>query len=216
MSRGHSSPRSSGRYDLYAGQTPGQTVGPFFSQGLLRARRDEPAVFQAVLATERTRGERLSIEGAVFDGLGRPISDALIELWQADADGRYAHPLQPGVLAGAPQARDVTFHGFGRCASDDAGRFAFETVRPGAVPGPGGRPQAPHINVILGARGMARLAFTRLYFADDPALDSDAVLALVPEARRATLLAQRVSASPCTYRFDLHLQGDRETVFFDF
>lgn len=216
MSHGHTSPRSPGRYDLYAGQTPGQTVGPFFSQGLVRARRDEPPVFQAVLATERTRGERLRIEGAVFDGLERPIPDALIELWQADADGRYAHPLQPAPPASAAPAHAPTFHGFGRCASDDAGCFAFETVRPGAVPGTGGTPQAPHINVILGARGMARLAFTRLYFADDPALASDPVLALVPEARRATLLAQRVAGAPGTYRFDLHLQGARETVFFDF
>jgi protocatechuate 3,4-dioxygenase alpha subunit len=208
-------PRSHlGSYDLYAGQTPGQTVGPFFSQGLVRARPDEPRVFQSVLTTDSTRGERLRLEGTVYDGLERPISDALIELWQADADGRYAHPLQPGA-AGAPSA-ETSFHGFGRCASDDAGRFAFETVRPGAVPGPGGRPQAPHLNVILGARGMARLAFTRIYFADDPALAGDPVLALVPQARRATLLAQRVAESPRTYRFDVHLQGERETVFFDF
>lgn len=210
MSRSHL-----GAYDLYVGQTPGQTVGPFFSQGLVRAQRDEPRAFQSVLTSESTRGERLRLEGAIFDGLARPIPDALIELWQADADGRYAHPLHPGTRA-AGAVHDAAFCGFGRCASDDAGRFAFETVRPGAVPGPGGRLQAPHINVIVGARGMARLAFTRIYFADDPALTSDAVLALVPEARRATLLAQRVAEAPRTYRFDLHLQGDRETVFFDF
>jgi protocatechuate 3,4-dioxygenase, alpha subunit len=209
-----------GRYDLYEGQTPGQTVGPFFGQGLVRVRSnfqlpalcpEERDVIGPVLVNEGTRGERLRIEGRVFDGLQRPIPDALIEIWQADADGRYAHPLQPGE----PQ-RGAIFQGFGRCPSNDAGQFVFETVRPGAVLGPGGRPQAPHINVILGARGMARLAFTRLYFADDPALAGDAVLALVPEARRSTLLAKRVAEVPLTYRLDLHLQGERETVFFDF
>ena len=86
-----------GAYDLYAGQTPGQTVGPFFSQGLVRARRDEPSVFGPVLASDGTRGERLRLEGTVYDGLGRPIPDALIELWQADSAGRYAHSLQPGA-----------------------------------------------------------------------------------------------------------------------
>jgi protocatechuate 3,4-dioxygenase alpha subunit len=204
-----------GNYDLFAGQTPGQTVGPFFGQGLVRARHGEHDVIHDVihniLTNEQTPGERLRIEGTVYDGLQRPIPDAVIEIWQADADGRYAHPLQPGE-----RPRDALFHGFGRCPSDDAGHFTFETVRPGAVPGPGGKAQAPHINVILGARGMARLAFTRLYFSDDPALASDAVLALVPEARRSTLLAKRVAESPRTYRFDLHLQGDRETVFLDF
>ncbi len=208
--------RQRGRYDLYAGQTPGQTLGPFFSQGLVRGDRAEPAAFRPVLATDSTRGERLRIEGAVFDGLGRPVPDALLELWQADADGRYAHPLQASAVASPSPACDASFSGFGRCATDDDGRFAFSTVRPGAVPGPGGKPQAPHLNVILGARGMARLAFTRIYLADDPALTSDPVLALVPQARRATLLAQRVLEARGTYRFEVHLQGPRETVFFEF
>ena len=218
-----------GRYDLYAGQTPGQTVGPFFCQGLVRiapifqsrqlccAERD---VIHHLLADASTPGERLRIEGTVYDGLGRPIPDALVEVWQADAHGRYAHPLQ----LGRDSELAPSFSGFGRCATDDAGRFFFETIRPGAVPGPGGVPQAPHVNVILGARGLPRLAFTRIYFAGDPALGRDPVLACVPEARRATLLARFVpeGAVPSVpdgaarYVFDIHLQGERETVFFDF
>ena len=218
-----------GRYDLYAGQTPGQTVGPFFCQGLVRiapifqsrqlccAERD---VIHHLLADAATPGERLHIEGTVYDGLGRPVPDALVEIWQADAQGRYAHPLQAGARwEGNPPA--PSFSGFGRCASDDSGRYFFETIRPGAVPGPGGAAQAPHLNVVLGARGLPRLAFTRIYFAGDPALARDPVLACVPEARRATLLARLASESAApggasSDLFDIHLQGERETVFFDF
>jgi protocatechuate 3,4-dioxygenase alpha subunit len=227
-----------GRYDLYAGQTPGQTVGPFFCQGLVRVAstfqssqqqpgahglcRAELDLIHQLLADASTPGERLRIEGTVYDGLGRPIPDALVEVWQADAQGRYAHPLQLGErFRDSPAAPG--FSGFGRCASDDSGRFFFETIRPGAVPGPGGAPQAPHVNVVLGARGLPRLAFTRLYFAGDPALGRDPVLACVPEARRATLLARQMpeaaSSAPggfARYVFDIHLQGERETVFFDF
>ena len=210
-----------GRYDLYAGQTPGQTVGPFFCQGLVRVApvfqssqlcRAERDVIHNSLADASTPGERLRIEGTVYDGLGRPIPDALVELWQADAQGRY--------FTSAPQAPAPGFSGFGRCASDEAGRFFFETIRPGAVPGPGGAAQAPHLNVVLGARGLPRLAFTRIYFAGDPALGRDPVLGCVPEARRGTLLAHRVpEGAPdgsARYVFDIHLQGERETVFFDF
>jgi protocatechuate 3,4-dioxygenase alpha subunit len=236
-----------GRYDLYAGQTPGQTVGPFFCQGLVRIAstfqssqrlpgaqglcRAERDVIHHLLADASTPGERLRIEGTVYDGLGRPIPDALVEVWQADAQGRYAHPLQLGERSQDSKSGS-SFSGFGRCASDDSGRFCFETIRPGAVPGPGGAPQAPHLNVVLGARGLPRLAFTRIYFAGDPALGRDPVLACVPEARRATLLARLVSegapprlpqgAAPgapdgsLRYVFDIHLQGERETVFFDF
>lgn len=213
-----------GRYDLYAGQTPGQTVGPFFCQGLVRVApvfqssqlcRDERDVIHNSLADASTPGECLRIEGTVYDGLGRPVPDALVEIWQADAQGRYAHPLQR-FREGEPAP---SFSGFGRCASDDGGRYFFETIRPGAVPGPGGAVQAPHINVVLGARGMPRLAFTRIYFAADPALARDPVLGCVPETRRATLLARPVPESTpgaARYVFDIHLQGERETVFFDF
>jgi protocatechuate 3,4-dioxygenase alpha subunit len=211
-----------GRYDLYAGQTPEQTVGPFFCQGLARVAaifcspvlcRDTADVIGNLLADERTPGERLRIEGTVYDGLGRPIPDALVEIWQADAEGRYAHPLQLGE-----RFVEASFHGFGRAPTDDAGRFFFETIRPGVVPGPGGSAQAAHINLVLGARGMTRLAFTRIYFADDPALAQDPVLECVPAARRTTLFARRRLDSPGkrTHVFDIHLQGEFETVFFDF
>jgi protocatechuate 3,4-dioxygenase alpha subunit len=220
-----------GRYDLYARQTPGQTVGPFFCQGLVRVAptfqtsglcRAERDVIHHLLADSATPGERLRIEGTVYDGLQRPVPDALVEVWQADAQGHYAHPLQLGERFQGDRA--PRFSGFGRCASDDAGRFFFETIRPGAVPGPGGVSQAPHINVVLGARGLPRLAFTRIYFAGDPALGHDPVLGCVPEARRATLLARFVpqGVAPgvpdgsARYVFDIHLQGECETVFFDF
>jgi protocatechuate 3,4-dioxygenase alpha subunit len=213
--------RYPGRYDLYAGQTPGQTLGPFFAQGLVRVAsvfqsrqlcRDERDVIHNLLADASTPGEHLRIGGTVYDGLGRPIPDALVEVWQADAQGRHGRSREA-----------ASFTGFGRCATDDAGRYFFETIRPGAVPGPGGAPQAPHLNVILGARGLPRLAFTRIYFAGDPALGRDPVLACVPEVRRATLLARPVpeGAAPSApdgsarYVFDIHLQGERETVFFD-
>jgi protocatechuate 3,4-dioxygenase alpha subunit len=216
-----------GRYDLYAGQTPGQTVGPFFCQGLVRIApvfqssqlcRAERDVIHQLLADAATPGERLRIEGTVYDGLQRPVPDALVEIWQADAQGRYAQPSQRGERDADVRANELapSFSGFGRCASDDAGRFFFETIRPGAVPGPGGVPQAPHVNVVLGARGLPRLAFTRIYFAGDPALGRDPVLACVPEARRVTLLARPAPDGPARYVFDIHLQGEHETVFFDF
>ncbi|MEO8180195.1 MAG: protocatechuate 3,4-dioxygenase subunit alpha [Deltaproteobacteria bacterium] len=215
-------PRYPGCYDLYGGQTPEQTLGPFFSQGLVRVAdtfaspslcRDAEDVIGNVLASELTPGERLRLEGTVYDGLGCPIPDALVEIWQADAEGRYAHPLQLGE-----QFVKAPFQGFGRAPTDDGGRFFFETIRPGAVPGPGGSAQAAHLNVVLGARGMTRLAFTRIYFADDPALARDPVLGQIPAARRATLLARRRLEAPGrpTYVFDIHLQGELETVFFDF
>jgi protocatechuate 3,4-dioxygenase alpha subunit len=211
-----------GNYDLHARQTPGQTVGPFFRQGLVRCAevfqssqlcRAEQDVIHNLLADDATVGERVRLEGTVYDGLDRPVPDALLEIWQADAAGRYAHALHSGE-----RPRETAFQGFGRAATDDSGRFFFETIRPGPVPGPGGTAQAAHINVVLGARGLPTLAFTRIYFAEDPALARDPVLALVPAARRATLLAQRLAESPGrrTHVFDVHLQGERETVFFDF
>jgi len=240
-----------GNFDLYARQTPAQTLGPFFRQGLVRTRSvfasealcgDERDVFHQYVASESTPGERLRIEGVVYDGLEQPIPDALVELWQADAAGRYAHPLQPQSMATSGVATPAAAHGlaaaflgFGRAPTDDAGRYFFETIKPGAVPGLGGGVQAPHINLVLGARGMSRLAFTRLYFAEDPEIAVDPVLVRVPVERRRTLIAGRLApgslsagrsaadaaapsgvASASVYVFDIHLQGEQETVFFDF
>jgi len=212
--------RVRGNYDVYLGQTPGQTLGPFFQQGLLRTRavfqvpglcNDESDVFGADLAPPGTHGERFILEGHVYDGLGAPIGDALLELWQANAQGHYVHPLDTsgGQL-------DAAFRGFGRTATDARGGFSFRSILPGCVPAAAGL-QAPHLNLVLGARGMTRHAFTRVYFAGDARLPQDPVLALVPEARRHTLLARPsgLREGVPAFRFDIHLQGENETVFFD-
>ena len=186
-------------------QTPSQTVGPFFGVGLTR-----PSQSQHVLVSERTDGERIRIEGRVLDGVGSPIEDALVEIWQANAHGRYRHPLDTG-----PAALDPAFFGFGRCPTDAHGTFRFDTVKPGSIRAANGTAQAPHISVTVFARGMLVHAFTRMYFGDD-ALDADPVLALVDNARRRTLVAERTTnGSLVVYRWDIRLQGERETVFFD-
>lgn len=208
-------------YDVYLGQTPAQTLGPFFQQGLLRTRgvfqvpglcEDERDVFSARLAAAGAFGEPILIVGSVFDGLGQPIADALLEAWQANGHGRYHHPLDASA---GPM--DPGFSGFGRAATDARGAYAFFSVKPGAVAGPGGTRQAPHVNLVLGARGMTRQAFTRIYFEDEASLASDPVLSSVPAERRQTLVASRDGKrdGATVYRFDLHLQGERETVFFE-
>ena len=186
-------------------QTPSQTVGPFFGVGLTRASQS-----QSVMVNELTEGERIRIEGTVFDGAGAPIEDALVEVWQANAHGRYRHDLDAG-----PAPLDPNFFGFGRCPTDATGAFHFETVKPGAIHAGDGRPHAPHLNVAVFARGMLVHAYTRMYF-DGDALDADPTLALVDRERRGTLVGVRTGQGErAVYRWDIHLQGDRETVFFD-
>jgi protocatechuate 3,4-dioxygenase, alpha subunit len=187
-------------------QTPSQTVGPFFGVGLTRASQP-----QSVMVNELTQGLRLRIEGTVFDGAGATVEDALIEVWQANAHGRYRHELDAG-----PAPLDPNFSGFGRCPTDANGAFHFETIMPGAIHAGDGRRHAPHLGVIVFARGMLVHAFTRVYF-DDDALDGDPTLALVDRERRQTLIATRSGddRGRAVYRWDIHLQGDRETVFFD-
>ena len=188
-----------------AQQTPSQTVGPFFGIGLCR-----PEQSQNVLANDQTAGAHIRIEGTVFDGAGQPVPDALIEIWQANAHGRYRHALDAG-----PAPLDPHFSGFGRCPTDSGGGFSFETAKPGAIQDGDGRRHAPHVNVTVFARGMLVHAFTRIYFADE-ALDADPVLGLVDVSRRHTLVAARADAGDrVVYRWDIHLQGERETVFFD-
>ena len=169
---------------------PSQTVGPFFHLGLT----GDAAL--GCLVRPETQGERIHIRFRLLDGDDAPIPDGMIELWQADASGKY---------------NDEAFSGFGRLATDADGVCIFETIRPGRVPGEGGC-QAAHINVSVFARGLLARLCTRVYFEGDPALGDDPILALVPEDRRKTLLA-RSSANEWT--FDIHLQGERETVFFD-
>lgn len=153
-------------------------------------------------------GERIAIVGRVTDTRGRPIAGQLVEIWQANAAGRYRHPAHDA----SNQPLDAHFKGFGRAGTNAGGTFAFDTIKPGAV-APG---QAPHVNVIVFARGMPSHAYTRIYFADETANAEDPVLQSVPTDRRATLLAQPVHTPGGTvYRWNIHLQGDEETVFFD-
>jgi len=190
-------------------QSPSQTVGPFFAQGLLR---DDDQVFTNVLVFENTEGVRIRIEGCVRDAEGHPIEDAMIEIWQANSHGRYNHPLDE---QGKPL--DPEFRGHGRASTDIEGRYWFETIKPGLVPGPDDNIQAPHINVILFARGMLSHAFTRIYFEDEATNQNDPVLLSIDDqARKDTLVARREEAhGVITYRFDINFQGENETAFFD-
>ena len=195
---------------MMPGQTPSQTVGPFFAYALTPELYRYPYRSAVIdrLVQSGTEGRRIRIEGRVLDGDGLPVADALVEIWQANAHGRYHHPADTGTAA-----LDPAFTGFGRSGTDDEGRYWFETVRPGRVPFDDHRLQASHIVVTVFARGLLNHAVTRLYFGDDPTIASDPILALVPESRRATLLAQ--PTEPDQYRFDIRLQGEGETVFFD-
>jgi protocatechuate 3,4-dioxygenase alpha subunit len=193
-----------------SGITPSQTIGPFFAYGLTPRDYDWSEVFTNNLVTPDAAGERIRIEGRVIDGDGAPVNDSMLEIWQADAAGRYAHPADNRALPNA------SFKGFGRAGTDKDGAFSFETIKPGAVPGPDGKMQAPHIAVVVFSRGMLTHVFTRIYFSDETANAADPILALVPADRRDTLIARRSDRDGHpVYLFDLRLQGDGETVFFD-
>lgn len=193
------------------GITPSQTVGPFFKYGLTPEGKYEwDDAFTGNLITPDASGERIRIEGQVFDGDGAPVRDAMLEIWQADAQGRFADPKDKRALPNA------AFRGFGRCGTDDSGAYAFDTIKPGQVPDTEGKPQAPHVLLAIFARGMLLHLYTRIYFGGEAANAADPVLALVPEDRRATLIAARRQGNGgAVYRFDIRLQGDDETVFFD-
>lgn len=187
--------------------TPSQTVGPYFAYGLTPAGKyDWSDAFSTNLVTPDAVGERIRLEGRVVDGDGEPIPDAMIEIWQPDGQGRFAMPASDGAKP------NTSFRGFGRCGTDSNGYFHFDTVKPGAVAGPDGRMQAPHILVAYFSRGLLTHLFTRIYFADEPTNATDPVLALVPADRRETLLAHKDAGG--IYRFDIFMQGNRETVFF--
>lgn len=189
--------------DHRLGQTPSQTVGPFFAYGLTPEQYgyDWRSIAGPEMADEATPGERITFEGRVFDGAGQPVPDALVEIWQADAAGAYA----------TEQGRNTRFTGFGRAGTGAAGdgMFRFATIKPGAP----SATEAPHINIILTMRGLLMHTFTRAYFDGDARNASDPVLAQVPADRRGTLLARQVA--PGVWRFDIHLQGESETAFFD-
>jgi protocatechuate 3,4-dioxygenase alpha subunit len=199
--------------------TPSQTVGPYFAYGLAPHSRcnwspdkiyDWKQTVGADLVTPDATGQKIRIEGRVLDGDGLPINDAMLEIWQADAQGRYAHPRDNRALP------NTQFKGFGRSATDKDGFYSFDTVKPGPVPGPDDKPQAPHIVFCIYSRGMLRQVYTRLYFADEAANGADPILALVPEDRRGTLVAHKEMRGELpVYRFDIRVQGENETVFFD-
>ncbi len=197
--------------------TTSQTVGPFFSIGLDSLRREELAPAGAV-------GDRVSVSGRVLDGDGRGVPDAVLEIWQANAHGKYDHPEDA-----RPLPLDPAFEGFGRIPADAEGRFTFTTIRPGPVPGPHGRSQAPHLAVSVFARGLMKRLVTRMYFPDQPSNAEDFALGLVPPDRRSTLVASRCGR-PGTpglepggggngrltpLEWSVRLQGPGETVFFD-
>lgn len=212
-------------------QTPWQTVGPFFHYGLpwkgaadlvagegeLGARLDlipeghyllGPGPLPGDAARAAAQGEAVEITGSVFDADGEPIADALVEIWQANAQGRYASEAD----ARDEPALDPNFIGFGRASTSADGVFRFRTLKPGRVPGPGNTLQAPHIAVGVLGRGLLKRLVTRIYFEGEASNAEDPILALVPEGRRDTLIARREGAA---WRFDIHLQGEAETVFFE-
>ena len=193
------------------GVTPSQTVGPFFKYGLTPdGKYDWNDAFTNNLITPDTSGERIHLEGRVFDGDGQPVPDAMLEIWQADAQGRFNDPKDNRALPNS------AFRGFGRCGTNPNGDYAFDSIKPGSVPDPDGRPQAPHILLAVFARGMLMHLYTRIYFGGEAANATDPVLALVPQDRRATLIASREPGNGIpVYRLDIRLQGDNETVFFD-
>jgi protocatechuate 3,4-dioxygenase, alpha subunit len=181
--------------------TPSQTVGPYLHLGLTDVRSISR------IAGDGAKGDRVWLTFRVLDGEGVPVPDAMIELWQADSEGNYAHS-DSGVDGGV-------FGGFGRLATAEDGSCTFETIRPGCVPGPGETVQAPHMNVSILGRGILKRLSTRVYFAGEPANAADPVLTLVPENRRATLLAQPYPARASNWIFEVRLRGEGETVFFD-
>jgi protocatechuate 3,4-dioxygenase, alpha subunit len=183
--------------------TTSQTVGPFFKIGMQWLYRDN-------LAPDGVSGERLTIEGKVIDGDGIPVPDAFLEIWQANAYGKYNHPEDT-----QDKPLEPNFKGFGRVPVDAQGIFRFRTIKPGSVPGPDDKDQAPHLIISLFMRGVLRRVVTRMYFPDDPRNASDPILNLIEPARRSTLIASKTGDAPGALVWPIHLQGPEETVFFD-
>jgi len=202
-------------------ETASQTAGPYVHIGLAPKAAGFDIFensFGSVLFDAQTKGERIRIEGRVFDGIGTVLKDVLIEIWQANAEGKYAHPAdrQPG------KSLDPHFRGWGRSCTDfETGIYTFDTIKPGAAEGRNGRIMAPHISAWIVARGINIGLNTRIYFSDEAAANAkDPVINLIEwESRRKTLIAERTDrrtdAGAAVYRFDIRLQGEDETVFFD-
>ncbi len=199
----------------YLKETPSQTAGPYVHIGLAPGAAGFEIYDHELgqdIAGPNAKGERIRVEGTVIDGTGSPVKDALIEVWQANSEGYYSHPEGGGPV-------EEGFRGWGRVITDfDTGEWAFDTVKPGRAQGRDVGIQAPHINLWIVARGINIGLNTRLYFDDeDEANAADPVLNIIEwECRRATLIAKRSEGtSPQVYRFDIRLQGEDETVFFD-
>ena len=196
-------------------ETPSQTAGPYVHIGLTPNFAEIRGVYEAdpgsTMLTPDTKGDRIIITGRVIDGSGAAVNDALLELWQADADGSYAAPMGPNSNS-AP-----AFTGWGRQPTNAEGAFTFETIKPGPVPGPDGKPMAPHVNLWIVARGINIGLQTRLYFEDEAEANAtDFVLnKIMDPRRRQTLIARKEDGPVPRYVLDIHLQGDKETVFFD-
>ena len=179
-----------------------QTIGPYLRIGLEWMQVED-------MAPKGVAGERVSIRGRVVDGNGKPVNDAAVEIWQANSHGRYAHPEDK-----QDKPLEKAFRGYGRSLTDDDGAFRFNTIKPGRVPGPDGKLQAPHLTVTIFMRGLLKHLQTRIYFPDDPANAEDPILALVPAERRSTMIARR--SADGALEWSAVLQGKSETVFFDF
>ena len=182
--------------------TASQTVGPFFSIGLCPRTLDH-----LVPAGRRADAQVFSVSGHVFDGDGKGVPDAILEIWRADENGEYGN-FGDSVAEGVPE-------GFARIATSDEGRFEFRTIKPGATKGDNGQRNAPHLVVVVFMRGLLRQLFTRIYFPQEQANAADPVLQLVPTERRRTLIAESAKHSESDLSWNVHLQGDAETVFFD-
>ena len=184
--------------------TSSQTIGPYLHIGLTWLVIDN-------LAPQGVTGERVAVEGRIVDADGKPVDDAVVEIWQANAHGRYAHPEDT-----QQKPLEPAFKGFGRVMTNSEGVFRFATIKPGRVPGAGGALQAPHLNVMIFMRGLLKHLTTRMYFPNEPANDEDSVLQRVPSERRSTLVAAPVEGKSGALRWDIALQGDGETVFFEY
>ena len=183
--------------------TASQTVGPFVTIGFSPMTASD-------LTVNGVSGERITLRGRVLDGDGNPVSDAVIETWQANSQGKYAHPedFKEKLL-------DPDFKGFGRLLSNEKGEFRLTTIKPGSVPGPGGSLQAPHLVVVVFMRGLLKHLLTRVYFPGEPSNAADPVLKLVPAERRATLIAKPLTSGG-ELEWNVILQGSDETVFFEY
>lgn len=185
-------------------QSPSQTIGPYFHIGMIRGGEN-------VMVNDGTLGQRILLHGNVYDGNGEVVSDCMLEIWQADGKGIYPHPADP-----RHKEADPNFDGYGRAPTNDDGEYVFKTIKPGAIEREGFPNMAPHLNLRIFGRGLLIHTYTRVYFPNEPANEDDPVLNTIGDRRETLIAVSEPSEDLPTYRFDVHLQGEKETVFFDF